>query len=228
VASTCVNVFQGLVRKANSGEIELDSTLIQAGLASAETMVNQALEYDPGSQQKMAKLAPKVLAIEITKPEFNLYIRFTDDGIHLMSHYEQEPDAALSGELSAFINVATGKDKHAALMQSDLQIRGSSQLALSLADLMNDLSIDWEAMIAKFAGPVAAHIIGKQARGLFGWLKKTGEKFQDDVISYVRDERQMAAHELEGEDRFRQIHQLRLDTERLEARIQKLAAKLSK
>ena len=98
----------------------MDSTLIQAGLASAETMVNQALEYDPGSQQKMAKLAPKVLAIEITKPEFNLYIRFTDDGIQLMSHYEQEPDATLSGELSAFINVATGKDKHAALMQSDL------------------------------------------------------------------------------------------------------------
>ncbi len=206
--------------------MDLDSTLIQAGLASAETIINQALEYDPSSQQKMAKLAPKVLAIEISKPAFNLYIRFNDKGIQLLSHYESDPEAALSGDLSAFINVATGKDKHAALMQSDLQIRGSSQLALSLADLMNDLNIDWEAMISKLTGPVTAHAIGKQARGVLGWLKKTGEKFQDDVVSYVRDERQMAAHELEGEDRFRQIHQIRLDTERLEARIQRLASKL--
>lgn len=208
----------------------MDATIIQAGLASAETIVNQALDYDPSSQQKIAKLAPKVLAIEISKPSFNIYIRFADSdhqqGIQLLSHFEGEPDAALSGELSAFINVATGPDKHAALTQSDLQIRGSSQLALSLADLMNDLNIDWEAMIAKITGPVAAHVIGKQARGIFGWIKKTGEKLQDDVISYVRDERQMAAHKLEGEDRFRQIHQLRLDTERLEARVQRLAAKL--
>lgn len=206
----------------------MDKTLIQAGLASVEAMVNQALEYDPGSRLKMAKLESKVLAIEISKPSFHLYVRFTDAGLQLMNHYEGTPEAALSGELSAFINVATSHDKHAALMQSDLQIRGSSQLALSLADLMNDLNIDWEAMIAKFTGPVAAHIIGKQARGIFSWVKKTGEKFQEDVISYVRDERQIAAHELEGEDRFRQIHQLRLDTERLEARIQKLASKLSK
>ncbi len=210
----------------------MDSTLIQAGLASAETIVNQALNYDPATQQKMAKLAPKVLAIEITKPAFNVYIRFCAEGtngvqgVQLMSHFEGEADASLSGELNAFINVATSKDKHAALMQSDLHIRGSSQLALGLADLMNDLNIDWEAMIAKLTGPVVAHVIGKQARGLFGQLKKMGEKFQDDVVSYVRDERQMAAHELEGEDQFRQIHQLRLSVDRLEARIQKLATKL--
>lgn len=210
----------------------MDSTLIQAGLASAETIINQALNYDPATQQKMAKLAPKVLAIEITKPAFSVYIRFCAEGtngvqgVQLMSHFEGEADASLSGELNAFINVATSKDKHAALMQSDLHIRGSSQLALGLADLMNDLNIDWEAMIAKLTGPVVAHVIGKQARGLFGQLKKMGEKFQDDVVSYVRDERQMAAHELEGEDQFRQIHQLRLSVDRLEARIQKLATKL--
>ena len=113
-------------------------------------------------------------------------------------------------------------------MKSDIQIQGSSQLAMGLADAMSDLDIDFEAMISELTGPVVAHVVGKNLRRLSGWLKGTSEKLKQDSVEYVRDELQLAPHKLEGETRFNQIHKLKLDTDRLEARINRLATQLNK
>lgn len=199
----------------------MDSTLIQAGLASAETAINKALMFDPATQEKLNALSPKVLALHFEKPDFSIYVRFLN-GIQLLSHYEDEPQAALSGPMSAFINLARNQDKQAALMQSDIQIQGSSQLALSLADVMSQLDVDYEAMIAELTGPVAAHIIGKNLRSLGAWVSNTGKKLKQDSVEYVRDELQLAPHKIEGESRFADIQKIKMDTERLEARIQRL------
>lgn len=206
----------------------MDNTLIQAGLASAETLINKALQYDPASQYKLKQMVGKTLGIHVRQPTIDVYASFSSEGeVHLQAHFEGDIDTSLSGDLIAFINVATVKDKHAALMQSDLQIRGSSQLALALAELMSELNIDWEAMVSKATGPVAAHFIGKSARGVNRWLKQAGEKLLGDVTSYVKDEAQMSPDQWEGEEHFRQVHQLRMDVERLEARIQRLTSKLN-
>ncbi|GAA6135565.1 SCP2 domain-containing protein [Oceaniserpentilla sp. 4NH20-0058] len=204
----------------------MDQTLIQAALVSAEGIINQALRYDPATSQKLAALGPKVLAIEIEQPALRIYVRFGET-LSLMSNLEDEPHAKLSGELKAFINLATHKDKHAALMKSDIQIQGSSQLAMGLADAMDDLDIDFEAMISELTGPVVAHVIGNNLRKLGGWFKNTTTKVKQDSVEYVRDELKLAPHKLEGESQFTAIHKLKLDGERLEARINRLATKLN-
>lgn len=205
----------------------VDPTIIQAGLVSAESIVNKALSYDDATAQKLKALSPKVLVICIEQPAINIYVRFGET-ISLMSHCDAPADATLQGELSAFINLARHQDKHAALMKSDIQIQGSSQLAMGLADAMSELNIDLEAMIAELTGPVAAHIIGKNLRSVSKWFKQTSEKFKQDSTEYVRDELQLAPHKLEGESRFADIHKLKLDTERLEARINRIKQRLNK
>ncbi|MFT7110557.1 MAG: ubiquinone biosynthesis protein UbiJ [Psychrobacter glaciei] len=199
----------------------MDQTIIQAGLVSAEAAINKALHFDPATAAKLQALSPKVLALEFEKPGFSVYVRFLD-GIQLMSHFEGQPDASLKGPVSAFLNLASNQDKQAALMQSDIQIQGSSQLALSLADVMSHLDIDFEAMIAELAGPVAAHIIGKNFRSAASWFKNTGRKLKQDSVEFVRDELQLTPHSLEGESRFSDIQKIKMDTERLEARINRL------
>ncbi|MGR6872219.1 ubiquinone biosynthesis accessory factor UbiJ [Pseudomonas sp. HK3] len=205
----------------------MDPTLVQGALASAQRIVNKALRYDAATAQKLAKLAPKVLAIEITQPAVTIYVQFGEQ-LRLMAHHEDAAQATLQGDLQAFINLASHKDKHAALMKSDIQIQGSSQLAMGLADAMSDLDIDFEAMISELTGPVVAHVMGKNLRRLSGWLKGTGAKFKQDSVEYVRDELQLAPHKLEGESRYNEIHKLKLDSDRLEARINRLATQLNK
>ena len=202
----------------------MDQTIVQAGLASAELAINKTLAYDPAVKEKLAKLAPKVLAIEISKPKLTIFVLFGEQ-VSLQRYHEQS-DARLTGDLSAFLNLASHEDKHAALMKSDIQIQGSSQLALALADASSQLKIDWEAMIADITGPVVAHVIGNKIRGLNNWFKKTSQKVKDDSVEYIRDEIQITPHKLEGESRFSDIHKLKIDTDRLEARVARLQKRL--
>lgn len=205
----------------------MDQTIIQAGLASAETAINKALQFDPATAAKLQALSPKVLALYFESPSLCVYLRFSN-GIELLSHFEGQPDASLKGPVSAFLNLASNQDKQAALMQSDIQIQGSSQLALSLADVIGQLEIDFEAMIAELTGPVAAHLIGKNLRSAVSWFKSTGNKLKQDSVEFVRDELQLAPHKLEGESSFADIQKIKMDTERLEARINRLKQSLSK
>ncbi len=207
--------------------MKVDSTVLQAGLVSAELAINKALNFDPAVQQKLKALAPRVLAIHITTLDMTIYVQFGET-LALHSHQEQPADATLSGELSAFLNLASNSDKQAALMKSDIQIQGSSQLAMALADASSHLKIDWEAMIAEFTGPVVAHVLGNKLRAFSGWFKDSTQKFKDDSVEYVRDELQVAPHKLEGETRYSAIHKLKIDAERLEARIARLKGRLNK
>jgi ubiquinone biosynthesis protein UbiJ len=60
------------------------------------------------------------------------------------------------------------------------------------------------------------------------WLKNTGDKLKQDSVEFVRDELQLAPHKLEGESSFADIQKIKMDTERLEARINRLKQSLSK
>jgi ubiquinone biosynthesis protein UbiJ len=70
----------------------VDHTIIQAGLAAAETAINKALKFDPATQAKLQALSEKVLGLNFINPSFSIYIRFVN-GIQLISHYEGEPEA---------------------------------------------------------------------------------------------------------------------------------------
>jgi len=199
----------------------LDQTLIQAGLAAAQVTVNKALGYDPATQAKLIKLEGKTLGIHMSQPNVSIYVRF-GDSLHLQAHFEGETDTDLSGPASAFINLARHDDKQAALMKSDIQIRGSSQLAMGLADVFSDLQIDWEAAIAEWTGPVAAHVLGNNIRRVGQWFQRSITKVKQDTVEFVRDEWQASVHEIEGEHRFSAIQKLKLDVERLDARIQRI------
>ena len=202
-------------------ETKLDQTLIQGGLAAAQATINKALQYDPATQAKLVKLGGKTLGIHMQQPNLSVYVRFNET-IQLQAHFEGEADTDLSGPASAFINLARHQDKQAALMKSDIQIRGSSQLAMGLADVFSDLQIDWEAALAEWTGPVAAHVLGKNIRRIGKWFQQSVTKVKQDTVEFVRDEWQAGVHEIEGEQRFSAIQKLKLDVERIEARIQRL------
>lgn len=194
-------------------------------LASAEAAINKALRYDPATQQKIARQTGKVLCLQIEQPSLTFYVRMGEQ-IQLMSHCESDISATLRGPAQGFLRLASTEDKQQALMHSDIEIQGSSQFALSLADASSALDIDWAAMLEDFTGPLVAGFIHRQVTGLFSFAKQAMQKLHDDSVSYLRDEKGLLIHKLEAQQHFRNVHELRLATDRLEARIQQLQKRL--
>ena len=197
--------------------------MIQATQRKALVLViNQALKLDPAARQRLQKLSGKRLRIECVEPPVDLIIAIDADSIALLPVDEQAVDSHLRGTLSAFVKLISSEDRAAGIINSDVQLRGSSQLLIELQAIFEQLDLDWEYQLAQMLGDLPAHLIGKLHRESRHWLKQGQPLFMRHLQEFILEEARLSPRLAELESFIAEVQSLRQRSERLEARIQRL------
>jgi ubiquinone biosynthesis accessory factor UbiJ len=196
-------------------------------LGLMETTVNNALQLDPATRQRLAQLDGKVIAVVCTSPQLTVFIRPHADGLLIQGQYDQTPDCSLSGSALSLLKLITADNKTSALLNNQVQIRGDLELSQNLQAVLADLDIDWEAKLADYLGDIAAHQIGNQVRNLHRWGKSSANSLLLDIEEYVHEETRDLPPRSELEPFYRETAALTLATDRLTARIERLQKALS-
>jgi ubiquinone biosynthesis protein UbiJ len=95
----------------------------------------------------------------------------------------------------------------------------------ALYDTWRHLDLDFEGKLANVVGNNIASGISKSVAQSHHWLKKTINARVDDLGAYLQDEKQWLPTRIELEDFFNEVDSIRLDVERIAARIDLLLAK---
>ncbi|ASP37603.1 hypothetical protein CHH28_02470 [Bacterioplanes sanyensis] len=197
------------------------SSVWQAALVPAEHAINTLLRHDPATLASLAPLQGQLIALHIAELPITVGIRLFDHGITL-SPVADMANASLHGRLTDFIQLASSNDKANALIRSDIDLGGDTELVLALSRIANRLDIDWEALISPMTGGILAHQLGKQVRGLLRWGSDTAATNRIAVRDYLQDETGAVVHTQELDIYAEQVDQLHLATDRLAARLQLL------
>jgi ubiquinone biosynthesis protein UbiJ len=194
-----------------------------------EAAVNHALTYDPATLQQLSRYNGRLVHIHLVATG-TLSLRLLDTGIELgMTNHAPDDDLSgadviISGTLPDFIRLARASNKASALMSGAVAIEGDTELATALSRLVDQLDIDWEAMISPATGGLIAHQIGEGLRGLMSWGQTTAKTMSTAARDYVVEEAGLLVSQTEMDHVADQIDQLKLATDRLAARIQLLEA----
>ncbi len=189
--------------------------------ASIESSVNALLKYDPALLKALAKFDGKRIRIQ-SDDWLILVVSIHQQGIHLSLHDDDACDTTIFGSISELIAIAIANDKADALMNGDVDISGSSALVLDLAKIMQQLDIDWEALISPMTGGLIAHQIGKGFRNFIKWGKDSGQTLATSSKEYLEDEVQLLVPKPLAEHFASQVSDLRLATDRAEARLEQI------
>lgn len=189
--------------------------------ASIEASLNALLKHDPALLQALAKFEGKRIRIQ-SDDWLILVITFHQQGFHLSLRDEDECDTTIFGSISELMTVALATDKADALMNGDVDISGSSALILDLAKIVQQMDIDWEALISPMTGGIVAHQIGKGFRSLIKWGQDSGQTLATSSKEYLEDEVQLLVPKPLAEHFGQQVSDLRLATDRAEARLEHL------
>lgn len=189
--------------------------------ASIETSLNAMLKHDPALLQALAKFDGKRIRIQ-SDDWLILVVTLVPAGFHLSLRDEDECDTTIFGSISELLEVALASDKADALMNGGIDISGSSALVLDLAKVIQQLDIDWEALISPATGGIIAHQIGKGFRNLIKWGKDSGQTLATSSKEYLEDEVQLLVPKPLNEHFSQQVADLRLATDRAEARLQQI------
>ena len=191
-------------------------------LAGAERSLAAAIQQDPVTQQRLAALQGRVILIHSQAPELSVYLLPDSQGLRLASQHEGEPDCCLSAPATVLARLAISDERQQLLYSPEVELSGDTQLLVTLQNILADLQIDGEAALARWLGPVAAHAVGKLTRTSHRWLNGARQGLHQSISEYLTEEGQQLVGRDEADASSALLHELRLQLDRLDARVQRL------
>jgi len=199
-------------------------------LAAVETAFNAWLKLDGDALARFSELDGKIIRFHITGFDLNLYFLPAPSGIQVLGNYPNEKqggiiDATIHGSPMALIRLSTSSNAGEAMLKSDVEIEGDMRVAEKFSAILREVDIDWEELLSKLVGDIVAHQAGQVTQNIVGWLKETRESMQQNTAEYLTEELQISPAEAEVSEFMNQVDDIRMDVDRLEARIKQLQNK---
>ena len=202
-------------------------TVLPVGLAATlEAAINKVLLLDPDTVQRLQELQGKVVMVQLSGLELSLYMIPVRNGLSVFSRYEGQADTILRG--SPLDMARLGMAEHAGdmLFSGDVRISGDVELGQQFRDILKKIDIDWEEHLSSLVGDIVAHQAGKLVLRTRAWGRQTLDTLAMDAGEYLREESRDLPAEDEVQEFVHGVDILRGDTDRLDARLQRLKKKL--
>lgn len=195
-------------------------------LSAIETLINQALRFDPATRQRLDALDGKCLYVETEAPRLGLMISIDSQRIGIKAESDRRPHATIEAHSAALLKLALAQQPQ--LVGGAVRVHGQVQLIEQLQGIARQLDIDWEEPLALLFGDVASHQLGQQVRGLFGFARKAARAFVMNSSEYLQEERELLPVKWEVDEFVSESQDLRADVDRLDARLQRLQQRLAR
>lgn len=188
--------------------------------------INTYIDLDPESKQRVSKLHGKIIAIEFLPIHLTFQCLFTENGIDILTDEALEVDTTIRGTPLQMLGVMISKENRQRFFAEDLVIEGNAELGQQVVELFDHLHIDWEEYLSKAVGDVPAYHAGNFLRKVGSWLTQSEKNLGQNINEYVHEEAKWFPSREALQDFFDEIDSLRMDVDRVEARIKNLSINL--
>ena len=188
-------------------------------LRAAERSIAAALARDTVTARRISALAGKRILISSRQPDWQLWLTPASDTINLSTSSDAPADVELHAPASLLTRLLVSSDRKAVLQEPEVELLGDSQVLIALQNALTDLQLDGEAELARWLGPVAGHAIGSALRRSHQWGRDSRASLRQTLAEYLTEESRQLVGQAEARARAEQLHDLRLQLDRLEARV---------
>lgn len=196
--------------------------------ASLEAAFNAWLQLEASTHgqalNRLQALQGKLIRLHITNPDMQFDILPTTERIRVSTDYAAEPDVTITGSALGFMRLATAEDSGKAMLAQGVTIAGDTGLGMQFSQILREVNIDWEELASRAVGDVMAHQLGQIARQSKGWLDDTAHAMRLNTQEYLQEEVRLVPAEAELKAYLDAVDDLRMDVDRLEARLKQLEA----
>lgn len=192
-------------------------------LAALESIINRAIPLDPAAEQALLNLEGRSLAIHCTQPALKVTVYFINQRVTMIGQLDANAHALITGPGPDLARQAF--QEHFAIGGA-IELSGDQEFVMDIQRIVKQLDLDWEEPLSRFLGDPLAHQVGQIGRGLFGWAKESAQTLLRTTSDFIQEESKWAATRPEVKSFVEDVDDLRLDSERLELRVERLQKRL--
>ena len=195
-------------------------------LKAMQIAINQALMLDKNMPDKLKALEGNLIEIVIEPLKVTFFMYFSQDELKLLSKPLKAPNTTIHASPLGLIRLSLlPTSKARSLFNDKIKIKGDIELGQKIKSLFDDLEIDWEGHLAQFTGDVIAHQLATNAKQGIEFTRHIEQSMRQNVSEYLHEEARALVSREELNDFFKDIDTLRLDTDRLEAKLKQVTPK---
>lgn len=191
-----------------------------------EKAINRYLALDSESGKRIAPLQGKIVSLEIKGTSLSVQMIFKENGIELKWDNFYHPDLTMSGTPLNLLHAKIAPEKRRHFFAEDVVVEGDMELAQQILAVFDELEMDWEEYFSKWLGDVPAHQMARFLTRLKNVGQTVQKSFSYNLNEYVHEEINLFPAVEALQLFFHEIDELRMDVDRLEARMLKLKEKL--
>jgi ubiquinone biosynthesis protein UbiJ len=188
-------------------------------IKTLQKALNTYLLLDPESVVRLQKLHDKIICIELMGTGCVFQLIFNEKGITLTQDSSLKADTWIKGTPLRLLHMTMAREHRQTFFSDDISIQGNLELGQVVTDLFDHLEIDWEEYLSHWVGDVPAHHLGRVARKIKSFSQQTRATLLQDINEYVHEEVDLFPPREALQDFFNDVDHLRMDVDRLEARI---------
>lgn len=188
--------------------------------------LNRYLALDPESSERLDALQGNVVTIELLPFHFIFQCEFTSAGINIQPNELLTAATKIRGTPLQMLGAMLAKENRQRFFADDLVIAGNAEIGLQLVALFDAMQIDWEEYFSHIVGDSTAHHVGRIAGGIKKWFGQLETSLTQNISEYIQEEKQWLPAREALQDFFQEIDTLRMDTDRIEAKIHSLKSHL--
>ena len=189
---------------------------------AAELALQQALAGSNAAARDLKQLDGKVIALELKELPLKLYFLPQAERLAVRAAHEGKIDLTVRAPSFALLEAAL---KRGDAPPRGIELNGNAETGQVFSRLLKQADLDWEELLSRYVGDVAAHQIGNLARGLLRWGRDAGTRLAQDLAEYLQYESGALPPRHEVEVFLDSVDRLRSDVDRLAARFEQLGRK---
>jgi ubiquinone biosynthesis protein UbiJ len=195
-----------------------------AVIAGLEDVINAYLRLDPAIGGRLATLHGRSIGLDLQGLDLQLVMLPGEHGVRLQGGFEGEPDTVLHGTPFGMARLGLGGSTEKTLFSGSVTISGDVETGQAFKEILDAMDIDWEEQLSRLTGDVIAHQLGNATRRMGKTLRHTRNRLTQDTGEYLKEELRVLPSRIEVENFSRDVDTLRMDADRLVARVQRLQA----
>ena len=196
-------------------------------ISTLDAALNAVLKLDPRAAQRIQALEGKLLALHIRGPNLTLYLLPVDGHLQVHSFAEGHIDTTITASPLGLARLALKSDKSDVMFKGDVTIVGDVEFGQAIQDILGQIDIDWEELLSKVVGDIAAHQVGRGVRGLMNWTENAADSLQQDLAELLQHETRLLPQREDIESFLDDVDAVRADFERLELRLSRFEQRMN-
>lgn len=206
----------------------------QALCGAIEAAINQALKLALNGKEVILPLVGKRCIVYLQELEFTFAFQFSSEYVDVMALPPVEQamlddmpinECYISVSLFALPELKQTSQLTKLIKQNKLDFYGDLGIVQKFSQVINDIEFDFEESLSAYVGDAGAYTLISQSEKLQSYAKKQHKLLMDMLSDAALEEKPIAVRPIMLLNFIEEVRQLKMDTDRFEAKLNLLAAK---